>query len=132
MIVPEDAISLDVETIDAGGDESVLLRMPECSVVMVNIPVSWFSQDRRMFPRNMLQPRAELYAALLNAHTGEVVCRSFYKWHTSSIKFCDSQIVLRWINNNEKPMKQWVRNRVIKIRRFTSPSQWFYVQSNDC
>ena len=38
---------------------------------------------------------------------------------------------MHWINNDEKPLKQWVRNRVIEIRRFTSPSQWFYVQSND-
>ena len=84
-----------------------------------------------MIPKNMSQPRAELFAALLNAHSGEVVRRSFYKWHKSSIKLCDSQIVLHWISNDEKPLKQWVRNRVIEIQRYTSPSQWFYVQFKD-
>ena len=49
--------------------------------------------------------------------------------HTSSIKLCDSQVVLHWIENEEKPLKQWVRDRVVEIRRFTSPTDWYYVSS---
>ena len=79
----------------------------------------------------MSQPRAELYAALLNAHTGEIVRRSLSKWHRSSSKLTDSQITLHWINNDNKRLKQWVRNRVIEIQRFTTTTQWFYVQTSD-
>jgi len=79
----------------------------------------------------MSMPRAELYAALINAHTGEIIRRSFHDWHKHSIKFTDSQIALHWINNDQKPLKQWVRNRVIEILRFTSKDQWHYIQSKN-
>ena len=79
----------------------------------------------------MSLPRAELYAALLNTHNGEVVKRSFYKHHKNQIKLTDSQIILHWIRNEERPLKQWVRNRVVEIRRFTFPKQWYYVQSKN-
>ena len=64
----------------------------------------------RVIPKGMPQPRAELYAALLNSHTGEVVRRSFKDWHKSTIKLTDSQITLHWISNDEKPLKQWTKN----------------------
>ncbi len=75
--------------------------------------------------------RAELYAALVNTHTGEVAKRSFKDLFKSSTKFTDSQITLHWISNDEKPLKQWVRNRVIEICRFTSRNQLFYIQSKN-
>ena len=84
----------------------------------------------RIVPQGMSQPRAELYAALLNSHTGEVVRKSLQKWHQSSIKLSDSQIVLHWLNNDKKTLKQWVRCRVIESLRFTKSDQWHYVQSN--
>ena len=79
----------------------------------------------------MSQPQAELYAALINAHTGEIVRRFLSKWHKSSSKLTNSQITLYWINNDNKRLKQWVRNRVIEIQRFTTKSQWFYIQTSD-
>ena len=39
--------------------------------------------------------------------------------------------MLHWISNKDKPLKRWVRNRVIEIRRFTIPDQWKYVQPTD-
>ena len=79
----------------------------------------------------MSQPRAELFAAVLNAHTGEVVKRSLGKYHQSYKKLTDSQIALHWVSSSNKPLKQWARNRVIEIRRFTLPEQWKYVRSKD-
>ena len=64
----------------------------------------------------MSQPRAELFAAVLNTHKREVVKRSW---------------ISNWISNSDKPLKQWVRNGVIEIRRFTIPEQLKYVQSKD-
>ena len=43
----------------------------------------------------------------------------------------DSQIALHWISNRDKPLKQWLFNRVIEIRQFTKPEQWKYQQSKD-
>ena len=79
----------------------------------------------------MSMPRAELYAAVINTHSSEIVKRSLRKWHQSSIKFTDSQIVLHWLDNDEKPLKTWVRNRVNEIHRFTSKDQWFYINTKD-
>jgi len=85
----------------------------------------------KLIPDEMTQPRAELFAAVINTHTGEVVHRSFRKYWKEAVKLTDSQIVLHWINNNNRPLKQWVRNRVIEIQRFTKPLDWKYVQSAD-
>ena len=85
----------------------------------------------KLIPDGTTQPRAELCTALLNVHTGEIVRRSFSKYHKSAINLTDSQIVLHWISNDEHLLKQWIRNRVIEIRRFTNPEQWYYVQSKN-
>ena len=80
---------------------------------------------------NPTQPRAELSAAYLNTHTGEVVRRSLGKYHKYSTQLTDSRITLSWINNKDIPLKQWVRNRVIEICRFTDSSSWRHVRSED-
>ena len=79
----------------------------------------------------MTQPRAELFAAVLNTHTGEVVRRALQSSYEKSLKLTDSQIVLHWISNDVIVLKQWVRNRVIEIRRFTSPSTWQYINTKE-
>ncbi|XP_057290790.1 uncharacterized protein LOC130613467 [Hydractinia symbiolongicarpus] len=85
----------------------------------------------RSVPKDFTQPRTELYAAVINTHTGETVRRALKEWDQSSIKFTDIQIVLHWIENEEKPLKQYVRNRVVETRRFTEKSQWFYVNTTN-
>ena len=77
----------------------------------------------RLIPTNLTHPRADLYASLINTHTGEVVRRVFGQYHTNAFKFTDSQIVLHWIINENRPLKQRVRNRIIEIKRFTDPDQ---------
>ena len=76
-------------------------------------------------------PRCETIAAVLNSHTGEVVRRSFGTFHKSALKLCDNQAVLHWIHNDRKALKPWVRSRVIEINRFTTRSQWYYVESSN-
>ncbi len=133
-IVPDDAVSLDIDTIDTG-DASKLIaciaiyarfkrRNGEYSCQLV------FSRSK-LIPDGTTQPRAELIAAMLNSHTGEVVKRSFGKYHNSSIKLGDNQIVLHWIYNNEKALKVWVRTRVIEILRFTLREHWYFVDSEN-
>ena len=47
------------------------------------------------------------------------------------MKLTDSQVVLHWLSNYEKTVKQWVRNRVIEILRFTDSSEWFFISSHN-
>ena len=79
--------------------------------------------DQSLFKR-LSQPRSELLAATVNAHTGEVVKRLFGEFHKRSIKITDSQVALYGNNNDTKPLKQWVRNRMREIWRFTDPANW--------
>ena len=133
-IVPEDAVSLDIETIDTGDASNVLA----CVAIYARIKrrcgkysCQLVFARTKLLERGTTQPRAELVAAMLNAHTGEVVNRAFGSLHTGAIKLSDSQIVLHWINNDQKSLKQYVRARVIETIRFTRRDQWFYVESDD-
>jgi len=133
-VIPDDAINLDVTTLDFGDASQVMACV--CIYICFTRRNGQHSCQSillgtQIIPKDMSQPRAELLAALMNTHTGEIVRRSLRQWHQSSIKFTDSQVALHWINNSEKPLKQWVRNRVIEILRFTNKTQWKYIQSSD-
>ena len=133
-IVPIDATSLDIDTIDFG-DASKYMA---CSAIYARFKRQngeYSSQlvmgRSKIIPEGMSQPRAELVAALLNTHSGEVVSRAFGAYHKSHLKLSDSQIVLFWIQNDEKPLKQWVRNRIIEIRRLTNSNNWYHVDTTN-
>ena len=120
-VIPEDAVDLNVETLEFGDASKPIA----CVAVYARFKRS------KLIPSELSQPRAELFAALLNTHTGEVVRRLFQKFHQNSIKFSESETVLYWINNEDRPLKQWVRNRVAEIRRFSNVSQWNYINTSE-
>ncbi len=133
-VIPSDAASLDAETLDFG-DAS---KTNVCVAIYVRFQRRDGSHScqllfarTKLVPDGMTQPRGELFAAVLNAHTGEVVRRALSKIHKKSIKFTDSQIVLFWITNMEKTLELWNRNRVVEILRFTLGAIWRYVASED-
>ena len=133
-VVPEDAVDLNVDTIDFGDASKDIV----CAAVYARFKrkTGGYSCQlvlarTKLVPDDMSLPRAELMASVLATQSSEVVRRSFYRNHVGSMKMTDSQIVLHWITNEEKPLKQWVRTRVIEIRRFTKPEDWRYVASKD-
>ena len=91
-IVPDDALNLDITTVDFGDASGSMARAAIyarfrrkngkylCQLVLAR---------SRMVPENMSQPRAELFAALLNTHTGEIICKAFYKVHKRHTKMSD-------------------------------------------
>ena len=89
-----------------------------------------FSRSK-LIPDGLSQPRAELFAATTNAHTGEIVRRALQENHKGKMKLAGSQVMLHWFSNHEKAIKQWVRNRVIEILRFTDSSEWFFISSHN-
>ena len=133
-VVPEDAVNLDINTIDAAdaNDKMVCVAIYArflrrngtyfCELV--------FSRSK-VVPDGLSQPRAELLAATLNAHICETVKIAFQDNHKGSVKLSDSQVTLHWINNQKKPLKQWVRSRVVEINRLTQPKDWMFVRSED-
>ena len=133
-LVPEDAINLDIETIEVA-DASENLA---CSAVYVRFKrrngdysCQLLFGRSKIIPRHMSLPRAELFAALLNATTGHVAYLSLKKLIKNRVHLTDSQITLFWINNDKSQMKQWVRNRVIEINRLTKRENWYYVNSEN-
>ncbi|VDI24074.1 Hypothetical predicted protein [Mytilus galloprovincialis] len=51
--------------------------------------------------------------------------------HIDTVKFyTDSKVVLGYISNETRRFFIYVANRVEKIRKFSSPSQWNYVPTN--
>ena len=129
--VPEDAVNLDINIIDAA-DAS---KKQACTAIYAR----FLKKDRtyscelvfsssKIIPNGLTQPRAELVAATMNTHTGEI---AFQRNHKERVKFCDSQVKFFWINNEDTPVKQWVQKRVVEINRFTQPSEWMSVHSQD-
>ena len=132
VIVLEDAISLEIETRDTGDATQTLV----CSAIYARFTrENGKSSCQLVFSRSKLVPegttlsRSELLAAFLNAITGHVVKLSFGSYYKSGIQLTDNQVVLRWINNTEGALKQWVRDRVIEINRLAGKSLWRYVPS---
>ena len=89
-----------------------------------------FSRSK-LIPDGLSQPRLELFVATMNAHTGEIVRRALQENHKGKMKLAGSQVMLHWFSNHEKAIKQWVRNRVIEILRFTDSSEWFFISSHN-
>ena len=133
-IVPEDAINLDIETVDFGDASTSLI----CAAVYARFKLKSggyscqlvFSKSK-VVPVNTTMPRAELCAALLNARIGFIVQRSFGKYFKDCTKLTDGQICLNWIHNTRKRLKLFPRNRVIEINRLTPRDKWFYVNTKN-
>ena len=133
-IIPKGAINLNINTVDTGDASKNIASVAiyaRCERSNGEFSCQLIFSRSKLVPDSMSQPRAELFAAVLNTHTGEAVKISLGKHDQNSTKLTDSQIALHWTSNSNKPLKQWVRNRVIEIRRFTIPEHWKYVHSKD-
>ena len=133
-VIPPDAISLDMSTIEMGDSSSKMA----CSAIYVRFKRKngLFScqlvfAKTRIIPCDMTLPRAELFAATLNATTGHVVRTSLGEHVTSRISLTDNQVTLYWISSVHSKLKQWVRSRVVEINRLTEKNDWYYVESKD-
>ena len=133
-VVPEDAISLDIDTIEMG-DASLQLA---CSAIYVRFKrkngqysCQLVFGRTKVLPEGMSIPRGELFAAVLTATTGHVVGLALRKYIKSRVCLTDSQIALFWITNKRIPQKEWVRNRQIEIERLTPNASdvWRHVDS---
>ena len=132
--IPVDAVNLDIETVDTGDASKELA----CSAIYARIlrRTGDFSCQlvfarSKLLPEDMTQPRGELFAAVMNAHTGEVVKRALGEKHKACVKLTDSQIVLHWLNNPEIPLKLWLRNRVVEALRLADKAKWYYVDGHN-
>ena len=76
LVVPEDAVSLQVETLDFGDSSETMICVciyARCLRKTGQYSCQLVFSRTRMVPKDLTLPRAELYASLINTHTGEVV-----------------------------------------------------------
>ena len=83
----------------------------------------------KIIPDGLTQPRAELFAATVNTHTGEIIKRASQSNHKEKVQLYDSQVKFFWINDYDKSVHQWVRNRAVEISRFTQLSERMFLHS---
>ena len=133
-IVPEDAVSLDIDTIDTG-DASQFLA---CAAIYVrfkrkcgNYSCQLLFSRTKLVPDGYSQPKAEIFACGLNASSGHVVALSLGDLHRECVKLTDSQVALHWICNDTRVLKVGVRNQVIEINRLADKSFWRYVHTSN-
>ena len=133
-VVPEDAVSLDIDTIELGdASDSLICAAVYARFLRKNGSYSCqlvFSRSK-LVPPGMSIPRAELLAAHLNATIGHIVHLAFKDLHKDRIKLTDSQVSLFWISSTDNPLKQWTRNKSVDINRLAPRENWFYIKSAD-
>ncbi|XP_028042548.1 uncharacterized protein LOC114252241 [Bombyx mandarina] len=75
-------------------------------------------------------PRLELCAALLAAKLCKSVLDSIRYVPSRSIFWCDSSVVLGWLNSNPAKLKTFVANRVVETLETSKSSSWRYVPTD--
>ena len=132
--VPSDAVSLDMETIEAGDASTELM----CAAVYVrfkrksgNYSCELVIGKTKLVPTGMTVPRAELLAAEINSSLGNLAQRAFDEKIVKKFKITDSKITLHWIHAWDKPLKIWTRNRVNEILRLSTLETWYLVPGNE-
>ena len=112
-VIPHDAVSLEMDTIEMG-DSSLKMA---CSAIYVrfrrkngSFSCQLVFAKTRIIPSDMTLPRAELFAATLNATTGHVVSTSLGQRVTGRVSLIDNQVSLHWISSVHTKLKQWLRS----------------------
>ncbi len=74
-------------------------------------------------------PRLELGAAVLTAELAETIMDEL-DFSLDAVEFyTDSRVVLGYINNQTRRFYVYVANRVQRIRKVSSPTQWHYIST---
>lgn len=74
-------------------------------------------------------PRLELCGALLLAQLYREVNGTLNLNPSKVIFWCDSTIVLHWLNTEPQRLKTFIANRVVEIRELTDSIEWRHVRS---
>ena len=132
VVIPEGAVDLNMELLGAG-DASERMTCAACYVRFRLKDGSYSCQlilaKTKIVQEGTTLPRAELLAAVLNAHLCHIVRRALKDRVSGQILITDSEIALYWMNNDTKHLKPWTRNRAIEVNRFSEPGERYHVAS---
>ena len=88
-----------------------------------------FGKSRTSPLRKITIPRLELQAAVLSVRISELILREIQIDFSKIYYWTDSEVVLKYILNEEKRFTVYVGNRVAEIREKTKIDQWRYCPS---
>ena len=130
-IIPSNAANTDIELITSvDASENLAVAAVHSRVLLKD--GSYYTQlvaAKSKLVNTATIPRAELKGAVTGAILTHIVKQNLGDRYKSCVYVTDSSICLYWINQDERPLQITIRNSVIEIRRFTSPQQWFHVES---
>lgn len=89
-------------------------------------PMLLISKARVAPTKKTTLPRLELLRALVGTRLLTYVKSALNNIHIEHIMWTDSTIVLSWIRGDCTRWKQFVANRITKIKGRTEPSRWRY------
>ena len=94
------------------------------------IQVSFVLGKAKLAPSNATTiPRLELCAAILGIEMTELINQELDVKPDTVVYYSDSRVVLGYITNETRRFYVYVSNRVERIRKSSSPEQWYYVPS---
>ena len=76
-------------------------------------------------------PRLELQAAVLSGKIDYTLRRELELSLNSSYFWVDSELVLKYIKNENRRFQVYVGNRVATIQQLTEPAQWNHIPGED-
>ena len=130
-IIPADAVDTNVELV-VSADASQHIAVASVHARVKRKDGSYSCQlvcAKSKLVKSLTIPKAELRAAVLASHLAHSVKFCLSTQLQRTIYVVDSSIVLFWLSSDERPLEVLVRNCVIDIRRFSSPSQWYHIDS---
>ena len=93
-----------------------------------NMQVSFVLGKAKLAPSYATNvPHLELCAAVLGIETTELIIEELDLDLQAVAFYSDSRVVLGYISNESRRFYVYVSNRVERIRKSSSPEQWFYV-----
>lgn len=76
-------------------------------------------------------PRLELCGALLLSRLMDKATKALKEFNVTVWAFCDSKVVLAWLQGEASKYERYVENRVLNIKKVIPASQWSYIESKN-